>query len=76
MKFDLNSNDFLCSLNMSNATQEQKIQWLLKIIDNELDKPEEEQDTSLLTEAIDYFNELTQNNKTPHQYDTFYIVKD
>ena len=63
MEFDLKSNDFLCSLNMSKATKEQKIKWLLQIIDNELDKPEEEIDYHLFNEATAYFKELTQGEE-------------
>lgn len=48
---------------MSKATKEQKIKWLLQIIDNELDKPEEEIDYPLFNEATEYFKELTQGEQ-------------
>ena len=48
MEFDLKSNDCLLNLNMSRATKEQKIKWLCQIITNEVDKPEKEQDLSLI----------------------------
>ena len=64
MKFDLKSNDCLLNLNMSRATKEQKIQWLCQIIDNEVDKPENEQDLPLINEAADYLRELTEETKS------------
>lgn len=63
MEFNLNSNEFLLSLDMRNATKEQKIKWLLQIIDNELDKPEEEIDYHLFNEATSYFNELVKGEE-------------
>ena len=62
MEFDVKSNDCLLNLNMSRATKEQKIQWLCQIIDNEVDKPEEEQDFALINEASDYLRELTEGD--------------
>lgn len=62
MGFDVKSNDCLLNLNMSRATKEQKIQWLFQIIDNEVDKPEEEQDFALINEASNYLRELTKGD--------------
>ena len=38
------NNTELCSINMSDATRQQKIEWLMQIIDNELDRSEEMRD--------------------------------
>ena len=66
---DLKNNDFLLGLDMSKATREQKIQWLCQMIDNEVEKPEDERDTSLLCECADYLRELSdpQADATPEQ---------
>lgn len=63
-QFDVKSNDCLLNLNMSHATKKQKIQWLCQIIDNEVDKPENEQDLPLINEAADYLRELTEETKS------------
>jgi hypothetical protein len=59
LKSKIKNNDFLLGLDMSNATKEQKIQWLCQIIDNECEKPFDERDTSLLSECADYLRELS-----------------
>ena len=66
---DIKNNDFLLGLDMSKATREQKIQWLCQMIDNEVEKPEDERDTSLLSECADYLRELSdpQAEATPEQ---------
>jgi hypothetical protein len=62
---DIKNNDFLLGLDMSNATEEQKIQWLCQIIDNECEKPLDERDTSLLSECADYLRELSDKEAEP-----------
>ncbi len=62
---DIKNNDFLLGLDMSNATKEQKIQWLCQIIDNESEKPLDERDTSLLSECADYLRELSDKEAEP-----------
>lgn len=52
------NNDYLLNLNMDNASDEEIIEWLCKIISNELEKPEEEVDNSLILECSDYLKEL------------------
>ena len=66
---DIKNNDFLLGLDMSKATREQKIQWLCQMIENEVDKPEDEMDTSLLSECADYLRELSDKEAeaTPEQ---------
>ena len=66
---NIKNNDFLLGLDMSKATREQKIQWLCQMIDNEVEKPEDERDTSLLSECADYLRELSdpQAEATPEQ---------
>ena len=69
LKSKTKNNDFLLGLDMSKATQEQKIQWLCQIIENECEKPLEERDTSLLSECADYLRELSnpEAKATPEQ---------
>lgn len=66
---DIKSNDFLLGLDMSNATREQKIQWVCQIIENECEKPLDERDTSLLSECSAYLRELSdpKAEATPEQ---------
>ena len=66
---DIKNNDFLLGLDVSQATREQKIQWFCQMIDNEVEKPEDERDTSLLSECADYLRELSdpQAEATPEQ---------
>ena len=66
---NIKNNDFLLGLDMSKATREQKIQWLCQMIENEVDKPEDERDASLLCECADYLRELSDNQAeaTPEQ---------
>ena len=66
---NIKNNDFLLGLDMSKATREQKIQWLCQMIDNEVEKPEDERDTSLLSECSDYLRDLSnpQAEPTPEQ---------
>ncbi|MBQ8432495.1 MAG: hypothetical protein IJX28_06390 [Clostridia bacterium] len=56
----INNNDFLCNLDVDNATNEQKIAWLCQIIKNETEKPEDEQDIDLISECSDYLYELSE----------------
>lgn len=62
---NIKNNDFLLGLDMSDATKEQKIQWLCQIIDNECEKPLDEKDTSLLSECTDYLRELSDKDAEP-----------
>ena len=62
---DIKNNDFLLGLDMSDATKEQKIQWLCQIIDNECKKPLDERDTFLLNECADYLCELSDKDAEP-----------
>ena len=62
---NIKNNDFLLGLDMSNATKEQKIQWLCQIIENECEKPLDERDTSLLSECADYLRELSDKDAEP-----------
>ena len=66
---NIKNNDFLLGLDMSKATQEQKIQWLCQMIENEVDKPKGERDDSLLSECADYLRELSDKEAevTPEQ---------
>ena len=66
---NIKNNDFLLGLDMSKATREQKIQWLCQMIENEVDKPEDERDDSLLSECANYLRELSdpQAKPTPEQ---------
>ena len=66
---NIKNNDFLLGLDMSKATQEQKIQWLCQMIDNETDKPEDEMDFALIDECSDYLRELSnpEAKATPEQ---------
>ena len=54
---DLHDNTFLCSLDMSRATQEQQTAWLTAIIDNELDRGDEG-DSTLIWECTEQLEEL------------------
>ena len=56
---NIKNNDFLLGLDMSKATREQKIQWLCQMIENEVDKPEDEMDFALIDECSDYLRELS-----------------
>ena len=62
---NIKNNDFLLGLDMSKATREQKIQWLCQMIDNEVDKPEDEKDASLLSECSAYLRELSDKDAEP-----------
>ncbi len=58
----MKDNDFLCQWNMENATREQKISWLCQIIENEFEKPEQEQDADLIAECSDCLCALSDGN--------------
>lgn len=58
----IKDNNFLCNLDMDNATREQKIAWLCQIIKNEVEKPEDEQDVDLISECSDYLYELSEDD--------------
>ena len=58
----IKDNDFLCNLDMRDATREQKIAWLCQIIKNETEKPEDEQDVDLISECSDYLYELSEDD--------------
>ena len=62
---DIKNNDFLLSLDMSKATQEQKIRWLCQMIKNEVEKPEAERDNDLICECSDYLSELSDPSEEP-----------
>ncbi len=54
----LKNNDFLISQNIDNATTEQKIALLNQIIDNELEKNEDQADMTLVDECMAFIEEL------------------
>ena len=58
----IKDNNFLCNLDMDNATREQKIAWLCQIIKNETEKPEDERDVDLISECSDYLYELSEDD--------------
>ena len=62
---DKTNNDYLCSLNMNDAPREEKIAWLFQIIDNEISKPDEEQDLDLIYECTEFIKEL-ENDPTEY----------
>lgn len=55
---NLKNNDFLVSLNIDHATDEEKIALLNRIIDNELEKPENEVDMALVDECMAFIADL------------------
>ena len=59
--FNLHDNDYLCSLDMSHATQEQQAAWLTLIIDNELDR-KDGGDSALIWECTEQLGELYRNS--------------
>ena len=58
----IKNNEFLLSLDMSNASSEQKIAWLCQIIKNETEKSSEEQDLDLIAECSEYMLELSKED--------------
>ncbi len=54
----IKDNGFLCELDMESATQEETLAWLSKIIENELQKPDDEQDQDLIVECLAYIDDL------------------
>ena len=56
----IKNNEFLLSLDMSDASREQKIAWLSQIIENETEKIPEEQDLDLIAECTEYMQELSE----------------
>lgn len=58
MNNKLKDNDFLTRLNMEHGTDEQKIALLNQIIDNELEKPENEVDMELVEECMSFIRDL------------------
>ncbi len=54
----IKDNRLLCELDMTHATKEETLAWLTKIIENETEKNEEEQDQALISECLDYIDEL------------------
>ena len=55
----IKNNEFLLSLDMSDASRDQKIAWLSQIIENEIQKPLEQQDLDLIAECTEYMMELS-----------------
>ena len=55
--FNLDDNDYLCSLDMSHATREQQAAWLTLIVDNELARGNEG-DSALIWECTEQLGEL------------------
>lgn len=52
------NNAALCAKDMSNATRQEKIDWLMQIIDNELDRDEEMRDEELIWECMETLEQL------------------
>lgn len=52
------NNDFLIGLNLDHATDEQKIALLNRVIDNELNKPADEVDMSLVEECMAFIDDI------------------
>ncbi len=65
-KVDLHNNTYLCSLDMSHATQEQRAAWLTMIIDNELDRGDEG-DSALIWECTEQLEELCDSSAIPRE---------
>ena len=60
IKNNLNNNDYLIKLNMSDAPREVRMQWLCKMIDNEMAKNVDEIDMDLVNECQEELDELMQ----------------
>ena len=60
----LNNNDYLIKLNMSDAPRDVRMQWLCKIIDNEMAKNIDEIDMDLVNECQEELDELMQEART------------
>lgn len=60
---DRDDNNQLVQHDMDNATNEQKIAWLYRIIDNEIKKPEDKTDSNLILECYDCIAELTPDDE-------------
>lgn len=58
----IKNNEFLLSLDMSDASRDQKIAWLSQIIENEIQKPLEQQDLDLIAECTEYMMELSESD--------------
>ena len=63
----IKNNEFLLSLDMKDASREQKISWLCQIIKNETDKPEDQRDFDLIAECTEYLQELSEPDAEPTQ---------
>ncbi len=57
----LKNNDFLSSLDMKRATKQETLEWLSRMIENEIEKSEDEQDQSLIEECLSYMDELLED---------------
>ena len=68
------NNTELCSINMSDATRQQKIEWLMQIIDNELDRSEEMRDEQLIWECMELLEQYAE--KTPAALPCLPLPKD
>ena len=55
-----NHNTDLCAMDMSAATRQQKIDWLMQIVDNELDRDEEMRDEQLIWECMEMLEQLSE----------------
>ena len=62
----LNNNDYLIKLNMSDAPRDVRMQWLCKIIDNEMAKNIDEIDMDLVNECQEELDELMQETRAEH----------
>lgn len=63
IKKNLNNNDYLIKLNMSGAPRDVRMQWLCKIIDNEMAKNIDEIDMDLVNECQEELDELMQETR-------------
>ena len=54
------NNAELCAKDMSAATRQEKIDWLMQIIDNELDRGEEMRDEELIWECMETLEQLSE----------------
>lgn len=60
IKNNLNNNDYLIKLNMSDAPRDVRMQWLCKMIENEMAKNVDEIDMDLVNECQEELDELMQ----------------
>lgn len=53
------NNAELCAKDMSDATRQQKIDWLMQIVENELDRDEETRDEQLIWECMELLEQFS-----------------